>query len=87
VRLAFDGVFSAQVSGKEAHFPNELLSFTGGRYRRLHFFLVRAAQFVERIGGQFRIIKVHIHEARRELKGMKSRAATAWRVRRVLSAV
>ncbi len=87
MRLALGRVLGAQVAGEEAQLPNKLLRFGRSRDRGFHFRLFRAAQFVERVGGQFRIIEIDIHEARRGLKGMKSRAAAAWRARRVLSAV
>ncbi len=55
-RLAFGRVFGPQVAGKEAQFPDELPRFNGRRDRNFHLLLFRAAQFVERVGGQIRII-------------------------------
>ena len=75
MRLAFRLVFRAQIAGKQAQFPNELLRLGRRRDRGFHRRFFRAGEFVERVGGQFGIIEIHIHEARRGLKGMKSRAA------------
>ena len=50
-------VFGAQVAGKKAEFPNELLRLRRSGDRGFHFRLLRAVKFVERVGGQFRIIR------------------------------
>ena len=73
----FGFIFGAEISRKQTQFPNEFVRFGRRRHRGFHFRLFRTGKFVEGVGGQFRIIKVHIHEARRGLKGMKSRAASA----------
>ena len=63
-----------QRAGERAQFPDELLRLGRAGDRRFHFRFFRTGKFIERVGGQFRIVEIDIHEAMGGLNGMNSRA-------------